>query len=532
MCLEFMVPRYFEPRNVMADEKKPQHLQAAQVLRRKRRVSGPTSGHLSLEEQLRRLEQNYQGGELDVFGVDGEDFGDEISEHHADIVGQLGIDVYELAQDVFETFAQQHLELYPTQAPMPLVSVAMEPPSQAEVVAPVLELLDDEEEEAKRLAAEAAERARHEAARIKDEREEAARLYVLRRQQERAKALEELRAHQRQEALMQAKLLEARILAEQDAQDKLIEQQRTQAKRLALKEQEALAGLMADQERRQRDESAMPPDDARRSGRAEIYITRPGPIYNTQPGTVPTMPAAHVQQLLETNPGLQYDSAPAEDPFSAQERADKLSRLTQRYFDRKADKDRERLRNMVKGSDIEREVHDVKLERLVRRAQELSESSVAHNTPPAFLAPEVPPARDAFNKAFHAFKKQFYAQALPLFEEAHLLEPQDGLYTTFYAYTLFLTDASRKEEVERLLRDVIASNKDVAVLPDAHLFLGYVLRTIPERAAKAFKHFQLAAELNPHSHEAKRALRLEQRRKERHSSLGNQLMPWFERDKK
>lgn len=524
-------PRYFEPRNVMADENKPQHLQAAQVIRRKRRVSGPTSGHLSLEEQLRRLEQNYQGGELDVFGVDAEDFGDEISEHHADLVGQLGIDVYELAQDVFETFAQQHLELYPVQEPTPLMPLAQEPSSQSEVVAPVLELLDDEEEEAKRLAAEAAERARHEAARIKAEREEAARLYVLRRQQERAKALEELRAHQRQEALMQAKLLEARILAEQEAQDRLIEQQRAQAKRLALKEQEALAGLMADQERRHRDESALPPDDARRSGRAEIYITRPGPIYNTQPGTVPTMPA--VQHLLETNPGLQYDSAPSEDAFTAQERADKLSRLTQRYFDRKADMDRERLRNMVKGSDIEREVHDVKLERLVRRAQELSESSAAaHHTPAAFIAPEVPPARDAFNKAFQAFKKQFYAQALPLFEEAHQLEPEDGLYTTFYAYTLFLTDASRKEEVERLLREVISGKKDKAVLPDAHLFLGYVLRTIPERAAHAFKHFQLAAELNPHSHEAKRALRLEQRRKERHSSLGNQLIPWLERDKK
>lgn len=508
----------------MADEhKKLQAPPAAKIMRQRKRLDGPTSGGMTLEEQLRRLEQMYQGGDLDVFGVDEGDFGDEISELHEDMVGQLGIDVYELAHDVFEAFAQQHLELYPSEGAEIEPEILAQTPAPAP---PVLELLDDEEEEAQRLAQEAAERARQEAARRQAEREEAARQYVLRRQQERAQELALLREQQRQEAARQQ---QERATHQRQAidQEQFLAAQQEQARRQALKRQEELAQLMAEQELRHQEQQEQ---DARRQGRAQIYTTGPTPAYTTQPGTVATIPSA-VQQLLETSPGLQYDSAPVEDHLSAEERANRLNRLTQRYFDRKADMDRERLRSMVRGSDIEREVHDVKLDRLSKRVQEMSEPSV----PQPLLSTQIPATpehKETFNKAFQAFKKQFYTQALPLFEEAHKAQPQESLYTTFYAYTLFLSDASRKEEVERLLREVIES-KDRQVLPDAHLFLGYVLRTIPERAQKALKHFQIAVELNPHSHEAKRALRLEQRRKERHSSLGNQLIPWLERgDKK
>ena len=461
----------------MADDPHIPSPPRAQIVRsRRRQEAAPVCGDLSLEEQLRRLEAEHQGD----------------AEPGPGLVAQLGMDVYELAQDVLQIFETRHQELYPGS----VSSTAW-------------------------LSEEAARREREAAQREQREREEVERRLVLQQQRERARRQQEEAEARRQEVL--------RLLEQEQALQRQQQAQQALAKQLAQQATERLAQERARQEReRARERREQEQRELReREIAAQLEAqARQGVIYSTQPVAARPARPAH---LMETGPGLQFESSPGSPPDHEQ-RAQRLDSLTSRYFERKAAQDRERLRHMVKGSHIEREVHEAKLERLERRAQELSSESslgcVVMNTPVVTITAS--PAREAFNRAFQAFKKQFYIQSLPMFQEAYLAEPTNGLYMTFYAYTLFLTDANRKDEAERLLRQAIES-ADRQALPDAHLFLGYVLRTMPERAAKALKHFELALELNPHSHEAKRALRLEQRRKERHSSLGNQLIPWAER---
>lgn len=120
------------------------------------------------------------------------------------------------------------------------------------------------------------------------------------------------------------------------------------------------------------------------------------------------------------------------------------------------------------------------------------------------------PARDAFNLGYKKFKKHRYQDALSYLEKAHKLDPRHSLYTTFFAYCLFQTDAGRFREAIKLLKDVIRQ-EDRQSLPDAHLFMGHILKA-KDREHQAYKHFKKAYKLNPASRDAERELRLYERR--------------------
>lgn len=123
-----------------------------------------------------------------------------------------------------------------------------------------------------------------------------------------------------------------------------------------------------------------------------------------------------------------------------------------------------------------------------------------------------PEAKDLFNEGYQKFKMQRFDEALELFQKAKDKEANNGLYMTFFAYCTFLMDGTKRDEVEKLLRDALQT-KHRQAQPDAHLFLGYVLKT-KNRFEEAQRHFEAAFELNPGSHEAEREIRLYKLRKE------------------
>lgn len=121
-------------------------------------------------------------------------------------------------------------------------------------------------------------------------------------------------------------------------------------------------------------------------------------------------------------------------------------------------------------------------------------------------------AREAFNYGYREYKLQRYENALEALKHAYELEPDNGLYTTFYGYTLFQVAPGELPSAEKLLRKAVDLG-DSQSLPDAHLFLGLVLkRRGGKRMNEAMRHFQTAFELNPASHEAERELRLHETR--------------------
>ncbi|MBA2664636.1 MAG: tetratricopeptide repeat protein [Bradymonadaceae bacterium] len=119
-------------------------------------------------------------------------------------------------------------------------------------------------------------------------------------------------------------------------------------------------------------------------------------------------------------------------------------------------------------------------------------------------------AKDYFNEGFKRFRHNQFPEALEAFEQALELEKNNGLYMTFYGYLLFLVDPERRDQSEELLRAAVKSGHRQA-LPDAHLFLGQILK-LKGKIEHAHKHFELALALNPGSIEAKRELRLAEMR--------------------
>lgn len=120
------------------------------------------------------------------------------------------------------------------------------------------------------------------------------------------------------------------------------------------------------------------------------------------------------------------------------------------------------------------------------------------------------PARQAFNVGYKRFKNHRYQEALTYFEKAHQAQPEHSLYMTFYAYCLFQTDADRVRDSVQLLKQAIRQ-EDRQSLPDAHLFMGHILKA-QEREHRAYKHFKKALKLNPASRAAEREIRLYERR--------------------
>lgn len=132
---------------------------------------------------------------------------------------------------------------------------------------------------------------------------------------------------------------------------------------------------------------------------------------------------------------------------------------------------------------------------------------------PAMRAPQSPAdeAKESFNQGYQEFKLKRINKALPLFKRAWELENDNGLYLTFYGQCLFLEHPDKRDEAEKLLRQAVLT-KHRQALPDAHLFLGLLLKTKPNGMEEAIRHFRNAYYLNPTSHEAEREIRLWERR--------------------
>lgn len=156
-----------------------------------------------------------------------------------------------------------------------------------------------------------------------------------------------------------------------------------------------------------------------------------------------------------------------------------------------------------------------KLDHLLKRAQKAGH-------------PNAQPAKDAFDKGFHALKEGRKRDALEHFTKAHQLEPEDGSYLTFYGYTKFLNDPAAAPEAEELLRTALQTGNRQSA-PDACLFLGHVLKGLG-REEEALGFYRRALRLNPTSHEAEREIRLAEKRSGRKDSdPGNVLKNLFKK---
>ncbi|MFW6053435.1 MAG: DUF4388 domain-containing protein [Persicimonas sp.] len=129
-------------------------------------------------------------------------------------------------------------------------------------------------------------------------------------------------------------------------------------------------------------------------------------------------------------------------------------------------------------------------------------------------------AKQAFNQGYQAFRDAENEKvALDRFSTAYNLEPDNGKYMTFYGYLLFLNDAAKRDEAQKVLQKAIELG-DRQSLPDAHVFLGHILK-VKEQHNKAVGHFKKALQLNPKSREAQRELRLYQMRKNAKDGSGD-----------
>jgi len=128
--------------------------------------------------------------------------------------------------------------------------------------------------------------------------------------------------------------------------------------------------------------------------------------------------------------------------------------------------------------------------------------------------PQTP--KDHFNLGFNEFRiKKRPRHALAHLERAYEEESSNPLYGTFYGYVLFLVRPEEKATSEQLIKQAIESG-DRTAAPDAHLFMGYILKTYDsdKKKQQANNHFKQALKLNPASHEAEREIRLYEKRQQ------------------
>ncbi|QDG52450.1 DUF4388 domain-containing protein [Persicimonas caeni] len=120
-------------------------------------------------------------------------------------------------------------------------------------------------------------------------------------------------------------------------------------------------------------------------------------------------------------------------------------------------------------------------------------------------------AKKAFNEGYKAYRENENEHlAFRYFSTAYNLEPDNPTYMTFYGYFLFLNEPDKRDEAQKVLEKAIEIG-DRQSLPDAHLFLGHILK-VKDKSRQAMKHFKIAHKLNPKSREAERELRLYQMR--------------------
>lgn len=114
-------------------------------------------------------------------------------------------------------------------------------------------------------------------------------------------------------------------------------------------------------------------------------------------------------------------------------------------------------------------------------------------------------AQQSFNVGWRAFKAGQVQEALDPLRKAAKADPHNPLFMTYYGYVLFLGDpGGQSRPAEKILRRALEA-EDEQSQPDAHLFLGRILRRRGEKFYKgAMFHFREAMILNPHSEEARR----------------------------
>lgn len=186
------------------------------------------------------------------------------------------------------------------------------------------------------------------------------------------------------------------------------------------------------------------------------------------------------------------------------DRAEKLNRLRRNRSD--TDQGRSQRKTPFKPG-VRRE----KLASLRKNPDKEKASKVERFEPPE----SEEEAQEYFNVGYRAYKDENQAKAKTLFERAHQFDPDNPLWKTFYAYTMFLVDSDQRDRAEKLLREALESD-DAQARPDAHLFLGRILK-VKDSHKRARKHFEAALELNPDSIEAKRELRVYEMRDDEHS---------------
>ncbi|MGM0557993.1 MAG: tetratricopeptide repeat protein [Myxococcota bacterium] len=149
-----------------------------------------------------------------------------------------------------------------------------------------------------------------------------------------------------------------------------------------------------------------------------------------------------------------------------------------------------------------------KMDEIRRRTSSGSRQRTTSNT--GNLETSGDEAKDHFNQGYKSYRKENWEDALKAFGRAYDQEPNNGLYMTFYGYALFMTDTEKMKSAEQLLRKAIETGHKQA-LPDAHLFLGQILK-VQEKTERAVRHFKKALKLNPGSRAAQRELRLHEMR--------------------
>jgi tetratricopeptide (TPR) repeat protein len=116
-------------------------------------------------------------------------------------------------------------------------------------------------------------------------------------------------------------------------------------------------------------------------------------------------------------------------------------------------------------------------------------------------------AKRAFNQGYKAWRENENKElAYARFSTAYNLEPENGKYMTFYGYLLFLTEPDKQDEAQKILEKAMKL-KDRQSLPDAHVFMGHILK-VQDKPKQAMAHFKKALALNPKSREAEREVRL------------------------
>lgn len=230
------------------------------------------------------------------------------------------------------------------------------------------------------------------------------------------------------------------------------------------------------------------------------------PAASKRPSTQQVDPEENEARMRYNRPGDDSDARGREHDETVERRTEKLEEI------------RDRLKNKADRSSKKTPVapgvrdRDEKISSLNNNDNTGNSAS----TPQAsgeIDAPETDEeAQEYFNLGYRAFKNEDEAKAHQFFELAHEYDESNALWKTFYAYTLFLRDARRRDDARELLREVVKSD-DKQAKPDAHLFLGRILK-IREEHDKAKRHFQRAADLDPNSVEAKRELRLYEMRED------------------